>query len=161
MSTQVSPQPEIIVTPKMYDEHPRPFYRPPPIPPPIHLATLRGVLLIFCVVCREPVISGLDTEEEHCVFEHSQRRVLLNPLKSLCVVNNTKAAQPTRLYQGQWLKPPHSYDFPQFPAVHISHFGVPVVNQIQSNWMKLLRHKKEHIKISKYAKFQQDSLRNI
>lgn len=46
------------------------------------------------------VISGPDSEENHCVFEHSKGHVILNPLDSKCTVNEHAISKPTRLFQG-------------------------------------------------------------
>ncbi|XP_068717325.1 kinesin-like protein KIF16B [Montipora capricornis] len=46
------------------------------------------------------VISGPDTEQSHCIFEHNKGSVTLNPLKSLCAVNGNNITKPTRLFQG-------------------------------------------------------------
>ncbi|XP_015767545.1 PREDICTED: kinesin-like protein KIF16B [Acropora digitifera] len=46
------------------------------------------------------VISGPDTEQSHCIFEHNKGSVTLNPLESLCSVNGNSVAKPTRLFQG-------------------------------------------------------------
>ncbi|XP_073249049.1 uncharacterized protein [Porites lutea] len=46
------------------------------------------------------VISGPDTEQEHCIFEHNKGHVILNPLKSQCSVNGNSILKPTRLFQG-------------------------------------------------------------
>lgn len=46
------------------------------------------------------VISGPDSEENHCVFEHSKGHVILNPLDSKCAVNGHAISKPTRLFQG-------------------------------------------------------------
>ncbi|KAK3093196.1 hypothetical protein FSP39_012500 [Pinctada imbricata] len=47
------------------------------------------------------VISGLDTEEEHCVIEYSNGEVTLYPIQSsLCVINGATVIHPTKLTQG-------------------------------------------------------------
>ncbi|XP_022799911.1 kinesin-like protein KIF16B isoform X2 [Stylophora pistillata] len=46
------------------------------------------------------VISGPDSQENHCVFEHSKGHVILNPLDSKCDVNGSPISKPTRLFQG-------------------------------------------------------------
>ncbi|XP_067029065.1 kinesin-like protein KIF16B isoform X1 [Acropora muricata] len=46
------------------------------------------------------VISGPDTEQSHCIFEHNKGSVTLNPLESLCSVNGNSVVKPTRLFQG-------------------------------------------------------------
>ncbi|XP_078351266.1 uncharacterized protein LOC144636002 isoform X2 [Oculina patagonica] len=46
------------------------------------------------------VISGPDTEQKHCVFEHNKGHVILNPLESACAVNGNAIDKPTRLFQG-------------------------------------------------------------
>ncbi|KAJ7384731.1 Kinesin-like protein kif16b [Desmophyllum pertusum] len=46
------------------------------------------------------VISGPDTEQDHCIFEHNKGHVILNPLQSACAVNGNTIDKPTRLFQG-------------------------------------------------------------
>ncbi|XP_048586357.1 kinesin-like protein KIF16B isoform X2 [Nematostella vectensis] len=47
------------------------------------------------------VISGPDTQANHCEFEHTKSgTVILSPLESLCYVNNNEINKPTRLKQG-------------------------------------------------------------
>ncbi|XP_031569292.1 kinesin-like protein KIF16B isoform X2 [Actinia tenebrosa] len=47
------------------------------------------------------VISGPETNIEHCIFEHNSKdKVMLNPLDSMCFINNSRVSKPTRLFQG-------------------------------------------------------------
>ena len=50
------------------------------------------------------VISGPDTEQNHCIFEHNKGHVILNPLESTCAVNGNAISKPTRLFQGESIK---------------------------------------------------------
>ncbi|XP_028398515.1 kinesin-like protein KIF16B isoform X2 [Dendronephthya gigantea] len=46
------------------------------------------------------VISGPDTDKEHCFIENTSGNVVLNPLSSLCTINGNKIEKPAKLYQG-------------------------------------------------------------
>ena len=50
------------------------------------------------------MISGPDTEQNHCIFEHNKGHVILDPLESTCAVNGNAISKPTRLFQGENIK---------------------------------------------------------